>query len=450
MMNFRKKDSLKEEIVITSFINPNAFYYRYVEKDEELELLDDVVAEAAKVAKQEQKYITGQYVIVEFLPEKKFLRGIIDDVKTNYIIWAIDYGFPITTSAKYLYKMAKELQEFDGTYVHFGGISNVIPAKEIFHHSKGKVNIIKEKSWNEIAMNVMTAFLNDSHKIFLLKDRLLPIGDRYQILCDLEITQPNNNAILFKEYLLQKMFSLEVPQEEFETTLNKIRTNAIVRWKNYALVECCKRNELPRTVQFFDIPEKVLKPAASVECDNDDDDDESIELNEKISDWNFRNELESRKEPRVPIAEETIEPFFDDITFDDSASCAPIADSCMKSSSWIRKTRSIADVRKKYGDILPPPPSCEEMLTIDQVAPNLKPAKVEKPTSEISMRARHLEIFRKLQEQEKQEKIVEASAENIKSPGKYHKEAMENFGAVKVDNLWSTDHDNVSIDSTTF
>lgn len=430
-MNRKRELALKEEIVISHFINPNCFYFRYVESDEELDLLDDVVAQAAKSAKQDGRYLIGQKVIVEFLPQKKFLRAVIDDIKTNYILWALDYGFPIKTSVKHLYKMSKKLDEFDGSYVHFGGISHVIPAKEIHDYSKGITNIIGEKSWNEIAMNVTTAFLNNSHKIWLVKDRVLPIGERYQILCDLELSQTNNNSILLKKYLLEKMFALEIPGEQFDVTLKNIRTNAIVRWKNYALVECCQSNEVPKRVslkQSFDDVEATPIPAVDY-----DDDDESIELNEKISDWNFRNELESRKEKRVVFVENSPDPLIDEIAFDDSVSCVPTG---MTSSSWIRKTRSIADVRKKFGDILPPPPSSIENEAVGEVCPN-----AGKQLSDLSMRARHLEIFKKLQEKQKQEEV---SSTRIKSQEKHYKEAMENAGN-SVENLWSTGAENVSI-----
>ncbi|KAL5276971.1 TDRD12 family protein [Megaselia abdita] len=416
----------KEEIVISHFINPNSFYFRYSENDEELDLLDNVVAEAAKVAKQDKRYIIGQKVIVEFLPQKKFLRGVIDDIKTNYIIWAIDYGFPIATPVKFVYRMNRELEEFDGGYVQFGGISNVIPAKEIYDYSKGKANIIGEKSWNEIAMDVILNYIKNSHKIWMIKERVLPIpGERFQILGDLELIQSSNNTITFKKYLLEKMFALEIPTEQFEIALKRIRTNAIVRWKNFALVECCQRNELLKK-KSIEVTDKSPRPV-SVEYD---DDDESIELNEKISDWNFRNELESRKEKRVTIVAES-PPDDDEIAFDDSVSCAQVPG--LNSSSWIKKTRSISDVRKKYGDLLPPPPPSSDNDVTDEIPPNLRPPKVEKQPSEVSMRARHLEIFKKLQEKQKREELLEANQE------KYY---QENAGAHSVDNLWSTGNDN--------
>lgn len=138
-MNFIKEDELeKDEIFISHFTTPNSFYYRYVSKNDELCLLDELVEKDAKTSKQDKKYKIGQKVIVEFLPHKKFLRGVIDDIKTDYIVWAIDYGFPISTSVKFLYKMTKHLEEFDGEYVLFGGISNVIPAKEVYDYSKCK------------------------------------------------------------------------------------------------------------------------------------------------------------------------------------------------------------------------------------------------------------------------------------------------------------------------
>lgn len=437
----------KDEVFISHFNSPNSFYYIYADKEEELELLDDVVAADAKHGKQEKRYIIGQKVIVEFLPKKKFLRAVVDDIKGNYIVWALDYGFPISTQVKYLYKMNKELQSFDGGYVHFGGISNVIPAKEIYDYSKGKSNIIGEKSWNEIAMPLMTKFLKESHKVWLVKDRLLPIGERYQMLGDLELGQPNNNTVSFKEYLVEKKFALEVAEEQFDLTLKKIRTNAIVRWKNFALVECCLRNDIPKHVspeQSFDVP--VLEEEAT-QIEEYDDDDESIELNEKISDWNFRNEQEKRKEKRVLIVEESPDPLIDEIAFDDSISCAPIQGSSMKNSSWIKKTRSIADVRKKYGDILPPPPSSREDDAVGDVAPNMRPAGTgtKKPPSEISMRARHLEIFRKLQEKEKEEELEATRAETVKNQEKHFQEAMQTAGHHSGENLWYTGTENVSI-----
>lgn len=440
-MNSRKSYFVEnEEIIITHFINPNSFYYRYVDKakDDELLLLDEVVGEAVESAKQEKRYVVGQMVIVEYLPQNKYLRGIIDGIKTDYIVWALDYGFPIKTPAKHIYRMNKHLQTLDVNYVHFAGISNVIPAKEIFDYSKGKANVIGEKSWNEISMSLMTKFLKEFRAIRFVSNRKIQIGDRYQFLGDLELCESSKKSVSFKRYLLEKVFAIEIPEDQFEFTMKRIRTNAIVRWKNYALVECCQLNEIPKNYpskQSSEASDQEKDFLSRTQIDYEDDDDESIELNEKISDWNFRNELESRNKKHVTIVDDSSDRLIDDIEFDDSASCAP---SVLKSSSWMKKTRSIADVRKKYGDILPPPPSSEEnSVTVSNV--------VKQKTSQVSMRTRHLEIFKKVQEKQAQQEAEETVAASMKSKEKQFKESVENVRSQDIENLWNIDGEKVSI-----
>lgn len=277
----------------------------------------------------------------------------------------------------------------------------------------------------------MEKFLYTSQQIWFKKSKTIPIpGERFQDLGDLEVRVESNKIKSFKDYLIEKKYAIEVPADNFLLTLKKIRTNAIVRYRNYALVECGLRNERPTKPipeeDFEEVEETVKVPEPVYEYD---DDDESIELNEKISDWNLRNEAQKRKAKCYGLEEDDSQD--DDIAFDDSVSCAAKSP---KSISWMKKTRSIDEARKKFGNLVLRPPSfVTGNDTFEDVAPNKRPPKVEKDPSVISLRARHLEIFKKLQEKENETKEAE----------RFLSKAKDNINNDQEEILWNTGSENV-------
>ncbi|XP_030377177.1 putative ATP-dependent RNA helicase SoYb [Scaptodrosophila lebanonensis] len=123
-----------EPIIITHYVNPQLFWYTPLKK------LHGSAAQALKLEKklpaqcvssnQLDSYEKEQHVIVRYKPQsnpQKYLRGVVKDWQDDeYLVWAMDYGFQIISSSRFLWCLPTELSEkiMD---IAIGGVANVLP-----------------------------------------------------------------------------------------------------------------------------------------------------------------------------------------------------------------------------------------------------------------------------------------------------------------------------------
>lgn len=133
---------MTDSITITHYINPHLFWYkRNNENNGELESIEKTLQEVVAEEKRRNPYFRpitmkcGDRVAVYIVNWDKYIRAEVDIVHTDSrkcILWAIDYGFPIETSADLAISLTDEiLTKFTNYDIYKGGIHSLIPYETV-------------------------------------------------------------------------------------------------------------------------------------------------------------------------------------------------------------------------------------------------------------------------------------------------------------------------------
>lgn len=150
----------KDRIIITHYINPTMFWFKY-QTDECLPLLSHETALQAfanSIDSVGHHPVLEEVVLVKHLAMDKWVRCKVDKIEISdipeYTVWVIDYGYvslyvqqriieicsllyvysqPLRTQAKWILPLDTDLALFDIPLIYKAGLANIVPAVTVSH-----------------------------------------------------------------------------------------------------------------------------------------------------------------------------------------------------------------------------------------------------------------------------------------------------------------------------
>ncbi|XP_055913578.1 putative ATP-dependent RNA helicase TDRD12 [Eupeodes corollae] len=382
----------KEEFIsITHFINPQLFWYHKVDGQNpdfiESKRIEDSVqllyTAKQSAALQAHRPHVGEIVGIAFVSWNKFIRArvmhIVKYTKApdEYIVWALDYGFPFQTKMSYIRQMP-ELYYRQTGHICIGGIADVLPAELDFDFVTTTSQVVVKPSWSQRCVEMLEKLLTDAASISFIESFQV-VNHEKQHFGDMKVITHAGSTFFVSDYLVQLNHAVKC-EGSFREKLTTMKTHRIPCWetnsRDIKIIEN-KLNSLNIEMGKFDLSGSMSESS----CD--------LFSKQKVMDWCERNQNINDKTEET--AEELIftKSAFDatDIEFDDSVSTkndiAPVNDeeTIMKCAGKVHEHR-----RKKYdGKKLPPMPDTSTFsMNIKQKPDKEEKEETSQPNSVVS------------------------------------------------------------------
>ncbi|XP_037028322.1 putative ATP-dependent RNA helicase TDRD12 isoform X2 [Bradysia coprophila] len=173
MNSIRKND----KILLTYYVNPHHFYFKYKEDALGEEKLAEVNKEIEHYVNRHienrhwQNYSPqiGEIVLCHYISDcvYKWIRGRVDFKlqynKEMFILWAIDYGFPIETDGRLIRPIeADELRVVYEGLIFKGGLFEIVPSIMEYNFMKAAEEPRKTKKWSSRAVQMVEKYLHQA------------------------------------------------------------------------------------------------------------------------------------------------------------------------------------------------------------------------------------------------------------------------------------------------
>lgn len=325
-------------ITITHFINPHLFWYKTIESDNldqalvlrNLEQsLDQLYKNKPHCYNQLRPQI-GDKVAVNFIAWNKFIRAEIlqkaEFQQEEYIVWVIDYGFPLLTKKEYLRHLPMNFRNVDSS-IQMGGISRVYPAEQEFDDGEGNLVLVKKDKWLQKTCDMLEKLLKDASSISFVKR--YENSTNHQNWGDLVVINHRGIEINALDYLLKTTNAIEEKNVfVFQENCSKLTTTKVAPWLSNDRNTKMKLNTIKNNFA------EHSKQMATALIDE--------QAKRKVEDWQKRNEIKAIDEfsesPEVACVAENNR-YVDEITFDDSVSV-------VKERNYIGKAGTITNNKR--------------------------------------------------------------------------------------------------------
>ncbi|KAG4068685.1 hypothetical protein HA402_002376 [Bradysia odoriphaga] len=173
MNSIRKND----KILLTYYVNPHHFYFKYKEDALGEEKLAELNKEIEQYVHRHienrhwQNYSPqiGEIVLCHYISDcvYKWIRTRVD-YKLNYnkemfVLWAIDYGFPIETDGRLIRPIeADELRVVYEGLIFKGGLFEIVPSTVEYNFMKAAEEPRKTKKWSSRAVQMVEKYLHQA------------------------------------------------------------------------------------------------------------------------------------------------------------------------------------------------------------------------------------------------------------------------------------------------
>uniref|UniRef100_A0A1B0B915 Tudor domain-containing protein n=1 Tax=Glossina palpalis gambiensis TaxID=67801 RepID=A0A1B0B915_9MUSC len=208
-------------IAVSHFINPHLFWYHSVHDFREL----------TEVEQQLQTISTGKHfayhpkvaekVAVNFVAWNKIVRAkVLCEAKwlNEFIVWALDYGFPFRTKKQYIFRLPPEMMgEID--HIRRGGLANIMPSKSEYDYIEDKVVTVTKDNWEQKACDILEKLLTDAASITFVEEFQSKDDHRWG---NLIVVNHMGRAFSAREHLLSAKLALEFPK--FQGIALKLKT----------------------------------------------------------------------------------------------------------------------------------------------------------------------------------------------------------------------------------
>lgn len=416
----------KEECIsITHFINPQLFWYHKVDVqnpdlleskriEESVQLLYTAKQSAAIRAHRPQ---VGEIVAIAFVSWNKFIRArvmhIIKYMKTadEYIVWALDYGFPFQTKMTYIRHMP-ELYHKQTDYIRVGGIANVVPAELEFDLVTTTSQIMPKPEWSQRCVEMLEKLLNDAASVSFIESFKYD-GNERQHFGDMKVIAHSGSTFFVSDYLVKLNHALKC-EADFGKKLKNLKTNRIPCWetnkRDIKIIEN-KLHSLNIEMGKFDLSGSMSETAVDPSS------------KQKVMDWCERNQ-NVNDDDAIKDTTEILFPksAFDatDIEFDDSVSVkcddellVDKEEMVMNYAGKIHENR-----RKKYeGKELPPAPALGNFIVGNEQSKKLEMDEKSQVSGRSSSRAKILMELKKAHcktiEAQKTEKMLQKQMDEL-------------------------------------
>ncbi|XP_061388957.1 uncharacterized protein LOC133324087 [Musca vetustissima] len=308
-------------VAITHFINPHLFWYRKIGgPDDNFHALSTMeerlqILYRGKPATDRCRLVVGDIVAVNFVVWNKYIRAEILQIaelqQEEYIVWAIDYGFPLLTKRQHLRYLPEALANRIG-HVYRGGVANIQPAVLEYDHIQSNIVLAKQDEWIQRSCDMMEKLLSDASCIVFV-DQFQTADDHHW--GDLFITNHKGNKFNAHSYLQAAKFAIDVDPQLFPKMCVKLKTTNIAPWLSNNRNTKFKINSIKHNMAEHN---NKMTSAIIDEC-----------AKRKVEDWCARNAMAQHAAADIASSSENLESsgtesghdhHIDDITFDDSVS----------------------------------------------------------------------------------------------------------------------------------
>nr|XP_036221458.1 uncharacterized protein LOC106615786 isoform X2 [Bactrocera oleae] len=270
-----KIERQKEIISITHFINPHLFWYHKIDAcSDDYRTIHQIEKELGEFYNNRQgcaqairRPELNALVAVKFLAWNKLIRARVDHIASfgknvkegQFIMWAIDYGFPFQTKADQIFRLPNKLTT-PVDYIRCGGLANVVPAEEFYMKNTMMKKI--SKKWHQ----QFTLDSQDWGELIIRTN----MGIKYRV----------------KDHLISLHLATET-ESNFRDECKKLTTTKIAPWM------CNNGNSKFYTNRVYIFPGVVgitHNPSKCLEMTCD------IKAKKKVDDWYERNRFKSEQE----------------------------------------------------------------------------------------------------------------------------------------------------------
>ncbi|XP_017480288.1 PREDICTED: uncharacterized protein LOC108369640 isoform X1 [Rhagoletis zephyria] len=290
-----KLEKQKEIVSITHFINPHLFWFHKIDAcNDDYRSILEIERELAEYYNDHQAWTKAQrrppinaMVAVKFLAWNKMIRARVDHIAGfgknvaggEFVMWAIDYGFPFQTKTDQIYRLPEKLTT-PINYVRCGGLLNVLPAENFFMKNM-MVKTISNK-WDQRACELVEKAINDSESIMFIKEYSLN-GQEWG-----ELVIKTNMGVKYRvnDHLISLHLAADAGPNFREECL-KLKTNKIFPWM------CNNGSSKFHTNRAYLYPAVVGITHTEIKCPKLECDNAA---KQKVEEWYERNQCSSGHE----------------------------------------------------------------------------------------------------------------------------------------------------------
>ncbi|KAM7346644.1 uncharacterized protein ACRADG_006487 isoform 2-T2 [Cochliomyia hominivorax] len=302
-------------VAVTHFINPHLFWYKTIKAPDEqfhvLTVCEQKLLELYKNKPLCDNFMNpqiGDKVAVNFIAWNKFIRAKIlekaEFQQEEYIVWAMDYGFPLLTKKDHLRTLPSNLQ-VDANHIKVGGIANIYPAEQEYDDMEGDLKIVTKDKWLQKTCSMLEKLLADANSISFIKK----FETNNHNWGDLYIVNHKGVKINARDFLLKTTNATDENGDmDFRVGCSKFTTIKVAPWLS---------NDRKTKMKFNTIKHNYVEHSKQMNATMVDEN-----AKRKVEDWQERNERRNVEvvsdllDTTCDISEDNIY----DITFEDSIS----------------------------------------------------------------------------------------------------------------------------------
>ncbi|XP_017480966.1 PREDICTED: putative ATP-dependent RNA helicase TDRD12 isoform X2 [Rhagoletis zephyria] len=311
-------DSDREKhISVTHFINPqlfwfhentvpNADFHQIMEMEDQLEQYYKTHQPWTQNVRKPQ---VKMLVAAKFLAWQKMIRARVEHIanfsKNNqegeFILWAIDYGFPFQTKSDYIFRLPDKLcNKVDR--IRRGGLCDLSPAEQDFDFRMNSVVTNAKELWSQRACDLFDKLLNESESVVFIEK----FKTKDHIWGDVIVTTHLGDKYNVRDFLIGMCLAMDA-KEDFRSKCLNLKATKILPWMTNSGNSKFSVNKAFLCARS-DRDDKKIQQLVSVERND--------YAKKKVEDWCARNELATFQES--PDIEADM--LLGSITFDDSVS----------------------------------------------------------------------------------------------------------------------------------
>lgn len=208
-------------IAVSHFINPHLFWYHRVHDFHELTEVEQQLQTISSGKHVAYHPKLAEKVAVNFVAWNKIVRAeVLCEAKwlNEFIVWALDYGFPFRTKKEYIFRLPTEMMgEID--HIRRGGLANILPSESEFDYLEDKKVTITKDNWRQRTCDILEKLLIDAASITFVEEFRSKDDHRWG---NLIVVNHVGRTFSAREHLLSAKLALEFPK--FQDIALKLKT----------------------------------------------------------------------------------------------------------------------------------------------------------------------------------------------------------------------------------
>lgn len=306
-----------KHVSVTHFINPQLFWFHeisvpnaaYCEIKELEEQLEQYYQTHQPWTQAIRKPAVDMLVAVKFLSWHKMIRARVEHIANfskntqggEFIMWAIDYGFPFQTKCDQIFRLPDKLSQ-TVKHIRRGGLAFLSPAETDFDFRVSCAVTNAKENWSQRACELMDKLLNESESIVFVEK----FEHEEHVWGDLIVTTHLGYKCNVRDYLIGLSLAVDAGPSFRETCLN-LKATKILPWMTNSGNSKFSANK-GFLCEGKVLDDKKLQHLVSTESDD--------YAKKKVEDWCTRNQIATLQES-ADFEEDLL---LDSVKFDDSVS----------------------------------------------------------------------------------------------------------------------------------